>query len=382
MTKNQHNNKHYFLPYDQLQNLIDTLVTAGYQVIGPQTNGDNILFKELTKAEQLPWGYRDQQQPGQYRLHKTDERKAFMWVSGAQALKPLLFKARESIWRVIRDAAGKLQFKPTQLPEKPMAVFGVRACDIHAMLIQDKTFIHDKFQDPLYQARRKNLFVIAMNCTRSASTCFCVSAGGYPAAKDNFDLAMTEIDNGYTIIDGSDRGADILQQLNLIVATKEQMETVHRGISNAVEQQTRTLPLNNSRDLRDALFNNLEHPRYDDVADRCLSCTNCTMVCPTCFCHAEHDEANMDGAEVNHVKQWDSCFTAGHSYVAGRVLRDDTRKRYRQWLTHKLGSWHDQFDTSGCVGCGRCITWCPVGIDITEEAHAICDKSQDDNKHE
>jgi Fe-S-cluster-containing hydrogenase component 2 len=117
---------------------------------------------------------------------------------------------------------------------------------------------------------------------------------------------------------------------------------------------------------------NLEHPRWDDVAERCLSCTNCTLVCPTCFCFAVEDVNSLDGERAERTQRWDSCFTLGHSMLHGAgSVRGDTRSRYRQWLTHKLSTWWDQFDESGCVGCGRCISWCPAGIDLTEEVAAI-----------
>ena len=134
-------------------------------------------------------------------------------------------------------------------------------------------------------------------------------------------------------------------------------------------QQTRTLP---GRDLEQTLFARLEHPRWDAVASRCLSCTNCTSVCPTCFCYSEREAPALSGEASEHVREWDSCFTEGHSYIHGLVVRPGTRERYRQWLTHKLGGWHAQYGRSGCVGCGRCIAWCPAGIDITEETHALC----------
>lgn len=95
------------------------------------------------------------------------------------------------------------------------------------------------------------------------------------------------------------------------------------------------------------------------------------MVCPTCFCSSVHDVADLSGDNVERIRQWDSCFNLDFSYTKGGTVRDNTRSRYRQWLTHKLASWQDQFDSLGCVGCGRCITWCPVGIDLTEEVQAI-----------
>jgi ferredoxin len=127
--------------------------------------------------------------------------------------------------------------------------------------------------------------------------------------------------------------------------------------------------------IKELLYRNLDHPRWDNVASRCLTCTNCTMVCPTCFCTTVEDTTDLTGERAERWRKWDSCFTMDFSYIAGGSVRSSAKSRYRQWMTHKLASWIDQFGTSGCVGCGRCITWCPVGIDITEEVRAIRETS-------
>lgn len=365
----------YFLPHLQLQVLIDALHSNGFSCVGPQPRDGAIVYDTLTRAEQLPWGLRDYQAPGEYRLEKIPEQQAFSWANGPQALKPLLFKPIETVWRVKRNSEGQLKFLPEQPTEKPVAVFGVRACDIAAMAIQDKVFIHDKHPDVRYKNRRESLFIIAVNCTYSSQNCFCVSAGTGPESKNNYDLLMTELENGFTITAGSASGEKIIAHLQLISASQEQCTDAKMRVKKAADSQTKRIPFDNQRELRDVLFSNLEHPRWKEVADRCLSCGNCTLVCPTCFCHTESDQPAMDNSCSEHVREWDSCFTAAHSTVGGKVLRDDTRKRYRQWLTHKTGSWFDQFDTSGCIGCGRCITWCPVGIDLTEELAAISGES-------
>jgi ferredoxin len=128
--------------------------------------------------------------------------------------------------------------------------------------------------------------------------------------------------------------------------------------------------------VKDLLLRNLQHPRWEDVAERCLTCGNCTMVCPTCFCTAMEDASDVSGQTASRSRRWDSCFTTDFSYIHGGSVRTSAKSRYRQWMTHKLATWFDQFGTSGCVGCGRCITWCPVGIDITEEVRAIRDSEQ------
>lgn len=361
------NDNHAFLLRERLPTLLEALQADGYECIGPQWRDDAIVYDQLDRVDQLPRGVMINQYPGEYCGEVHNSPRDFAWANGPQALKPFLFAPRETLWRVSRQD-GQLHFEETRPDPPKRAILGVRACDLAALALQDQHFLQGRYPDPAYAARRENLLLIAVNCSHPASTCFCASTGDGPVAKHGYDLLLDELDDGFMIQAGSAGGEAIMARLNLIPANDGHQEAIEIQQEKAYEQ-LRKVP---GRQLRDALFANLDHERWDEVAGRCLSCGNCTSVCPTCFCHSEEDLAPLDGGSSEHVRQWDSCFTAGHSYIHGLTIRAQTSERYRQWLTHKFGSWHDQYGRSGCVGCGRCITWCPVGIDVTEELQVIC----------
>ena len=358
-----------FLERADLGRLLGALAEAGYDCIGPQVRDGAIVYDRLADVAQLPRGVHDRQQPGSYRLTSGDGPRQFAWANGPQALKPLTFVPAEILWRARRDAGGALRFDTEAVAPRPQAVLGVRACDLAALALHDQHFLGGPFPDPGYGTRRNGLLIVAVHCSHPAATCFCASTGDGPRATAGFDLALHELDDGFVVEAGSAHGEALCAALPLAPVSAAQRVASDAQLGAAAARQSRRLP---SRNLRGALFANLGHPRWEDVAARCLACGNCTAVCPTCFCHAESDESQADGAASMHRRAWDSCFTRDHSYIHGLTIRPDRRTRFRQWLTHKLGSWHDQYGRSGCVGCGRCISWCPVGIDITEEAAAVC----------
>jgi formate hydrogenlyase subunit 6/NADH:ubiquinone oxidoreductase subunit I len=259
-------------------------------------------------------------------------------------------------------------FQANEEDPPKFAFLGVRACELAAMRVQDRVFLAGPYVDPIYQRRRAAALIIAVNCTQAAATCFCTSMGTGPQCTGGFDLALTELDDGFVVEAATVAGSEIVAELGMQEASIDQLQAAETARRRAVDQIERHL---DTTDIRNLLLSNLEHPRWDNVADRCLSCTNCTMVCPTCFCSSVNEVSDLAGERVERVRQWDSCFNFDFSYINGGIVRNGIRARYRQWLTHKLASWIDQFGTSGCVGCGRCITWCPVGIDLTEEVAAI-----------
>ena len=351
---------------------LDALITAlrqgGYTVVGPTVRSRSIVYDEITSADELPRGWGDEQEGGAFRLVPRGDGAFFGHSVGHDSLKRFLFPPRVPAWHARADGPVEAEY------EHPRYAFlGVRSCDLHAVAIQDRVFVGDRYVEPDYAARRTDSFFVAIQCGQAGGTCFCVSMGTGPRADSGFDLALTELlDPGgghrFVVETGSDRGREVLSALPSRPAEPEDERQAAELTERTAASMGRTL---DTTDLHDLLLGNLEHPRWDEVASRCLSCTNCTLVCPTCFCSTVEDSTDLAGQEAGRDRVWDSCFSLDHSYIHGGSVRGAGRSRYRQWMTHKLATWIDQFGTSGCVGCGRCITWCPVAIDITEEAAAI-----------
>jgi len=363
----------YFLMRADLDLLIQQLKSDGFQVVGPTVDQEAIVYSEIECVDDLPIGWTDIQEPGKYRLQRRNDDACFGYVVGPHSWKKYLFPPVTLVASADRSEAGwKMSTPETEAPR--YAFLGVRACELAAMKIQDKVFLGGPFVDPTYQRRRAAAFVVAVNCTQAAPTCFCTSMNTGPRCRSGFDLALTEVADGFLLEIGSESGAAVAERLTVTgrsavtPATSQQCEAGDAARQQAVDQITKQL---DTTDIRDLLMNNLRHPQWEEVAKRCLSCTNCTMVCPTCFCSSVSEVPDLTGDHVDRERSWDSCFNIDLSYMNGSPTRNSIQSRYRQWMTHKLATWHDQFGSSGCVGCGRCITWCPVGIDLTQEVAAI-----------
>ncbi len=357
-----------------LDALIGALKQEGYQVIGPKAEDGAIVYQPLDSADCLPAGRADKQDGGSYRLVQGRDGACFDHVVGPQTWKRYLYPPRQKLWRTERRTMAFVSAEPAETPR--YAFLGVRACDLRAIQIQDRVFDNGDFVDPGYKARREAALIVAVNCGRAGGTCFCVSMDCGPRVGEGYDLALTELVDGgrhdFLIQTGSGRGAAVMAKLPRRDALKADIETARAAVARAAEAMGRQM----IADPAPLLKRNLEHRRWKQTAERCLGCANCTMVCPTCFCSTMEDVTDLGGGTAERWRRWDSCFTLDFSYIHGGVIRRQGMSRYRQWMTHKLATWHDQFQISGCVGCGRCITWCPVGIDITEEAKAIQDSEE------
>src|SRR5262245_252089 len=355
-----------------LDALVGILRARGFTVLGPTRRDGAIVYEELDSASDLPIGWTDVQEAGTYRLERRGDEARFGYAVGPHSWKQFLFPPRVRLWRA-RRANGGVEVEETPPEEGPFAFFGMRSCELHAMAIQDRVFIGGKYVDGDYAARREDAFVVAVNCFEPGGTCFCASMRTGPKVDAGYDLALTEILDGehrLLVEVGSERGAEVAGDLPLQPATTDDVRAAGAAVAGAVERMGREL---DTVDLPGMLARTLDHERWDDVASRCLTCGNCTLVCPTCFCTSVEDSTDLAGTEAERTRTWDTCYSVDHSYIHGGALRPTGRSRYRQWLTHKFGTWEEQFGTSGCVGCGRCIAWCPVGIDVTEELAALRD---------
>ena len=353
-----------------LELLLRALADRGFRVLGPTVRDGAIVYDDLDSASDLPIGWTDEQAPGKYRLSRREDEARFGYAVGPHSWKQFLLPAKIRLWSA-RRRDGELEVTEEPPEDSVLAFIGVRACELHGIAVQDRVLLEGRYVDRDYAARRKDAFVVAVNCFEPGGTCFCVSMGTGPKAEAGYDLALTEILDGehrFLVEVGSERGAEVLQDLESRPADEADTIAATAAVAGAAEKMGREL---DTSDLRGLLARNLEHERWDEVASRCLTCGNCTMVCPTCFCTSVEDVGDLAGAEAERVRLWDSCYSVDHSYLHGGSVRPSGRSRYRQWLTHKFGTWHDQFGESGCIGCGRCITWCPVGIDVTEELTAI-----------
>ena len=351
-----------------LSQLYEALSRAGYLVVGPTVRDGAIVLAELQSAGQLPFGWGVTLEPGGYRLRQRTDQAAFGHAAGPQSWKQYLHPPREKVWSVRRAEDG---FEADPAPEAApkFAFLGVRPCDLRAIQIQDQVLGRDGSR---YAVRREAAFIIAVNCTEPGETCFCTSMGTGPEAGPGYDLALTELvsagQHRFLVEVGSAAGAQVLAGVPVTDADDATVASARTAVAGAAELMGRSMPAGILHELMAASH---DAARWDDVAARCLSCGNCTMACPTCFCTGVDDVTDLSGEHAERWQHWDSCFDLDFSYLHGGPVRSSPKSRYRQWLTHKLGTWHDQFGSSGCVGCGRCIVWCPVGIDLTEEVAAL-----------
>lgn len=363
-----------------LDALFGALRRRGYTLVGPTLHDGAIVYDELGGADELPIGWTEEQEAGHYRVVRRADAARFGYAVGPHAWKRFLHPPALRLWRAERDADGGFAVLDEAHETRRYAFVGVRPCDVAAIAIQDRVFMGGAHVDHDYRARREAAFVVAVHCIEPGGNCFCASMGTGPRARAGFDLALTEVlprdgrgEPTYLLEVGSERGEALLPELGGRPARDDEVAEGDRLLAEAAGRMGRTL---DTRGLAEALRRSLDNSRWEEPAARCLACGNCTLACPTCFCNTVEDTTDLTGAFAERTRRWDSCFTLDLSYIHGGPVRASMKARYRQWATHKLATWQEQFGTAGCVGCGRCITWCPAAIDLTQEVAQIAASAQ------
>lgn len=360
------------LPASKLASLFEALTRHGYDIIGPTVRNSAILLDHIHCAEQLPIGWTDEQSPGHYRLKRRQDNAYFGFSAGPQSWKKYFLPADLRLWSAERSQGSFHISNNDAASPRPLALVGVRPCDLAAIAIQDRVLMQDHYVDSEYAKRRWESLIVVVQCTHAAPTCFCASFHLGSEVEAGSDLSMTELlqpgHHSFLVRAGSPRGAELLSELETEPAGTGVLQSASDTIETARHEQVRSV---DPAALKEVVHKRFDDDCWDEIAARCLTCGNCTMACPTCFCSTVEDTSDLSGTKAERWRRWDSCFTLSYSYIHGGSVRTSAKARYRQWLTHKLVSWVDQFGTVGCVGCGRCITWCPVGIDLTEAVHTI-----------
>ncbi|HLH32905.1 MAG TPA: sulfite reductase subunit A, partial [Terriglobia bacterium] len=261
-----------------VRSLLNALRDRGYLCIGPTIRDEAIVYEEIQSEDDLPIGYTDEQNGGTYRLKKRNDEARFGYAVGPHSWKRYLFPPSTLLMQAERKNGGFEATAPQQQVQ-PMAFIGVRSCELNAIAIQDRTFLQGPYTDPTYKARREAAFIVAVNCGQAGQTCFCASMDAGPMARSGFDLVLTEIlDNGrheFLIDAGTERGRAVADELPGRAATGDDTTAAQTMIERALQQMGRQMQTDGIKEL---LYRNMEHPRWDNVASRCLSCANCTMV--------------------------------------------------------------------------------------------------------
>ncbi len=361
----------------ELDALFAELVRQDYEVRGPTLRDGVIVHDVLAGADDLPRGVGDEQSPGRYRTTERADEALFGYAVGPGSAKRALFPPRQPLWSAVSVGDADFRIDEAERSAPRVALLGLRPCELAAIAVQDRVLLHGTVPDEVYTANRSDLLLIGVECGDPAATCFCASMGTGPGTDHGADLLLTELLDGehrFLLRAPTSAGQALVEALDTRPATEEDLGARAAVLERATERIERDL---DTEGVHDLLLGNLEHPRWDDIAQRCLACGNCTLVCPTCFCTTVEDTTDLAGTSAYRERRWDSCFSLDFTHTGPASVRNTTRARYRQWLTHKLATWIDQFDTSGCVGCGRCITWCPVGIDLTAEVATIARTCED-----
>ena len=283
-----------------------------------------IIFDEVRRLEQLPIGWTDEQEGGTYRLKRRDDGAYFGYAVGPHSWKKYLFPSRMTLF-TIEQTANSFAVHGQPGAGSRYAFLGARSCDLHAIEIQDRVFLRGPICRSALSGPPRAGIHHRGELWRGRGDVFLHEHENGPEGGSRFRPGADRAGRTFRGRGGHrprarDHGGRSLPRGR----PAPDLGAAARVVRDTESQITRRL---DTSDLPELLYNNLEHARWDDVAERCLSCTNCTMVCPTCFCHSIEDVPDLDGQRSERVRLWDSCFNFDHAHTAGGNMRPDIRSR-------------------------------------------------------
>ena len=359
------------LGWSDLEVIFEKLKSDGYQTIAPVVKDGVISYEVIDQSSQIPQGFVEEVDAGTYKLQKVGGEARFDYKVGPTSLKRHFHPPKRKLFSVAKSPEG-YQVLPSddQRSGAKMAVFGMRSCDLAAMSVFDR--VSSVFpSDGFVSNRQRDTLKIVVGCLQAGQLCFCDSMGTGPLPKNDYDLLILEIKQPnlhYLVEAKSAVGKTLIDTLG------EPNEFSRNEYETKAKKTFRTVVKDPKS--ASAIKQLPDHPVFNEIEKRCMACANCTMVCPTCYCTTTVEKDDLQSGNAERWLTWDSCFQTDYSYIHGGSIRETTKSKYRQWLTHKFSTWHDQFGSSGCVGCGRCMAWCPVGINVVEEINKITETSE------
>jgi ferredoxin len=320
-------------------------MTGDFAVWAPVKKEDNVLFAPLG----------------------SDDEPFFAYLNSKNAPKNIFFPHTETMMKYTRTPQGMV-FSSEVNEAGQSVLFGVRPCDAHSFVVLDKLFDQEKYKDQYYIAKRQNTTVITLACVKPPyATCFCTSVDGEPVSSEGADILLTDIGDEYLVELVTEKGAKLAGYFGDTKADAPAEAKKAELAAKAKEAIKSKVP---AHEVKPILDKNFDHPFWDTIHAKCLACGTCTYLCPTCHCFDISDE--VVGSDGIRLRSWDSCmFPLFTKETSGHNPRPSQKERWRQRTMHKFKYYIDMFNTIGCVGCGRCVMYCPVNLDIRKVVEDI-----------
>mgnify|MGYP006295720965 CR=1 FL=1 len=320
----------YIIPKQTIFSKLNELTTE-YDLIAPVKDKKLVRFKNISNTDQIASDY----------------------INSKYSIKKFFLPSKEILFEYNKESIKE------NLDKTKRIFFGIRPCDVHSLLVMDKLMLGDDMEDIYYKSRRNNSVIISVKCNESGENCFCQSLGT-DKLQEGFDILLYENGEDYLVEIGSEKGKKIIDQIN----EKEKTSKIPEDCLEC----DREIPEQQIEKFKKAF----EDPIWEEEVKRCFSCAGCTTTCPTCGCFDVKDDPNLDLETGKRMRLDASCQLKNYTGVAGgHVFREDRAKRFKHRYYHKFKYFPEQYDKYMCIGCGRCISNCPAGIDLVEIMNKI-----------